>query len=254
MTATLNTKPIQSKLMQPYDWTQILHIPQGADRGEGAQLFRFISKNKPYTQNPETIDFVNQHLSKAKRLQSDAEVLRFASDAVTLPNGAYLDMGVCTGKSVNFIAALNPHQIIHGFDSFEGLPEDWVRKDRVWEKGTFAFKEGTTLPPVLNNVRLYPGLFKNVLPTFKSSILKDQPIAVLHIDCELYRSTKDVLDILGDNLIPGSIIVFDELYNYPGFEDHEWRAFQEFIADRRFKFEFMAFNENHEQVALKIVK
>lgn len=49
-------------------------------------------------------------------------------------------MGVCTGKTVNFIAALNPTQKVYGFDSFEGLPEDWIREDQVIPIGTFAFK------------------------------------------------------------------------------------------------------------------
>ncbi len=63
-----------------------------------------------------------------KALNTDAAVLKFGSDAVTL-RGAFLEMGVCTGKTINFIAALNPEERIWGFDSFDGLPEQWARPD-----------------------------------------------------------------------------------------------------------------------------
>jgi len=244
---------VQAEEVKPYDWSQVLQIPPGAGQHEGLQIFHFKSTNKRYTNDPEAKSFVEKYLKKAKRLKSDAGVLKYASQKVTLAKGVYLEMGVCTGKTINFIAGLNPHQVIYGFDSFEGLPEDWVRKDKTFAKGTFAFKEGTTIPPVLHNVRLTKGLFKDVLPTFKDS-LNGMPIAFLHIDCDIYSSTKDILDTLGNNIIPGTIIVFDELYNYPGFENHEWKALQEFLKKKNLGIEFLAFNVNHEQVAVKILK
>lgn len=239
--------------IKPFDWSKLLEIPPDSAYNEGAQILHFKSKNRHFAQSPEAIQFVKKYLSKSKKLQSDAEVIRFASDAVKIANGAFVEMGVCTGKTVNFIAALNPHSIIYGFDSFEGLPEDWIRQDRVFKKGTFSFKDGTYIPPVLHNVRLYKGWFKESLPTFKSKILKDRPIAFLHIDCDIYSSTKEVFDILGDNIIPGTIIVFDELYNYPGYKNHEWKALQEYINRKQFDVKFIAFNENHEQIALEII-
>jgi len=49
------------------------------------------------------------------------------------------------------------------------------------------------------------------------------------------------------------IIVFDELYNYPGSKDHEWKAFQEFLKERKLDAEFIAFNQHSEQVVVKII-
>lgn len=161
-------------------------------------------------------------------------------------------MGVCSGKTVNFIAALNPHKVVHGFDSFEGLPEDWVRKDATFKKGTFALKNPNRMPSILNNVELYPGWFKDTLPPFKEKVLKDAPIALLHIDCDLYSSTKDTFNSLKGNIHEGTILVFDELYNYPGYENHEFKALHEFLSERNLKAEYLAYNENHEQVALRI--
>ncbi|MBM3468027.1 MAG: class I SAM-dependent methyltransferase [Alphaproteobacteria bacterium] len=244
---------ISAEELKPYDWSQVLEIPPGTDRYQGAQVLHFKSADKHYGKSLEALKFVDENLLHAKRFQSDAEVIKFASESVTLSDGMFIETGTCTGKTINFIAGLNPHRLVYGFDSFEGLPEAWIRKDMVFQKGTFAFKKDAPFPAVLQNVRLYKGWFKDALPVFKAKILKKTPIAFLHVDCAIYSSTRDVLTILGDNIVDGTIIVFDELYNYPGYENHEWKALQEFLKEKHYRVEFLAFNENHEQVAVKII-
>lgn len=230
-----------------FDWSTVLNIPPGAHLNSGSQILHFKSLDKPYTQSPEATLFVETYLKEAKALPSDAEVLRFASDSVTL-QGLYIDLGVCTGKTVNFIAALNPHQIIYGFDSFEGLPEPWTRKDRVFPTGSFGFKNPDALPPVLHNVLLFKGWFKDTLTQ-----LPQQPIALLHIDSDLYSSAATALQILSDRIVSGTILIFDELYNYPGSADHEFKALQEFLSTHNLSAHYLAYNPLHEQVALRIV-
>lgn len=233
------------------DSIELSAIPLVSNPKEGNQIYHFKSANKHFSKCPVAACFYEKYLSQAKRATSDAEVLRYASDQVSI-DGAILEMGVCTGKTINFIAGLNPQKQIHGFDSFEGLPEDWVRKDATYKKGTFALKNPNRLPSILNNVEIYPGWFKDTLPKFKEKILKKTPIALLHIDCDLYSSTKDTFDNLKDNIVEGTIIAFDELYNYPGYEMHEFKALQEFLSEENLKAEYLAFNENHEQVVLRI--
>lgn len=160
-------------------------------------------------------------------------------------------MGVFRGNTINFIAKNSPEKIIYGFDSFEWLPEHWQRDDtNSFVKGYFAING---LPAVEINVQLIKGWFNNTLPLFKENILHKLPIAFLHIDCDLYSSTKTVFDVLGDNIVPGTIIVFDELYNYPGFDKHEIKALYEFLETKNFSIEYLAYNVNHEQVAVKII-
>ena len=113
-----------------YDWNQVLVTPPDSHYTAGNQVLHFKSKNKHYSLSKEATQFVQEHLINAIPLQSDAGVLRVASEHVEI-EGAYLEMGVCTGKTINFIAALNPLQTVYGFDSFEGLPEDWVRDDKT---------------------------------------------------------------------------------------------------------------------------
>lgn len=239
--------------LKKFDWSEVLEIPPGSHLVDGCQIMHFKAANKSYKNNKEAVAFVEKYLGNAKALQSDAEVLRFGSDNVKI-SGAYIELGVCTGKTINFIAALNPHRKIYGFDSFQGLPEDWIRDDKTILKGTFGYKNPTILPPVLHNVAQIPGWFEETLPEFVHAVLKDQPIAFLHVDSDIYSAAATAFKVLGGNIKEGTIIVFDEFYNYPGSQEHEWKAFQEFLAANSFHVEYLAYNENHEQVAVRIKK
>ena len=68
------------------------------------------------------------------------------------------------------------------------------------------------------------GLFDDTLPSFAKT--HTQPVSFLHVDCDLYSSTKAIFDILGDQIVEGTVIVFDEYFNYPGWQHHEFKAFQ----------------------------
>ncbi len=76
----------------------------------------------------------------------------------------------------------------------------------------------------------------------------------MHIDCDLYSSTKTVLGLLKDRLRDGAILVFDEYFNYPGWEQHEYKAFLEFIDQSGFKFEYLGCNPRHQQVAVMLLR
>ena len=163
-----------------------------------------------------------------------------------IPNqGLVCEFGVFEAESINYIAEQLPRRYIFGFDSFEGLPEFWRP---TFEPG--AFSTGGCLPDVQPNVRLLKGWFDATLPAFTAE--NAGPVAFLHIDCDLYSSTKCVFEHLGDWLVPGSVIVFDEFFNYPGWEDHEFRAFSEFAEARRLNYEYLAYNSRHEQVAMRV--
>ncbi|MCB1107976.1 MAG: class I SAM-dependent methyltransferase [Chlamydiia bacterium] len=216
-------------------------------RKKGHQVFHLCSQNSHFNLCKKSKDFASTFLSEATPLSTDADILRFASDAVSI-DGMYLEMGVWMGKTINFLAALNPNKVIHGFDSFQGLPHDWEREDGYCPKETFSLEN---LPLVLQNVTLYKGWFNKTLPTFKKGVLQNTPIALLHIDCDLYSSTADVFNYLGENIVKGTVIIFDELYNFPGFEEHELKAFSEFCEKKNVHPEYLAYNVYHQQVVVQ---
>ena len=218
----------------------------------GNQVLNFFNRNNNYKNNPQSQAFVKKYLSQAKCFGIDAQVMKYASDQITL-DGFILEMGVCTGRTINFIAALNSEKVIYGFDSFEGMPEEWNRGDDLpIPKGTFAFLDNKMLPLVLHNVQLIKGLFQDTLPKFLETILGNKPISFLHVDSDIYSSAKTIFKVLAKNIVEGSIILFDDFYNYPEFHEHEFKALQEFLSENNKKAEYLAFNENWEQVAVRI--
>ena len=57
-----------------------------------------------------------------------------------------------------------------------------------------------------------------------------------------------VFDLLGNRIVPGTIIVFDEYLNYPGWQEHEYRAFQEFLQTQSLDYQYIGFVPTHQQM------
>jgi hypothetical protein len=131
------------------------------------------------------------------------------------PQGIALEFGVGGGDSLRLIAA---HMPVIGFDSFQGLPEDWRAG---YPKGMFAQPE----PPIVQNATIVVGLFQDTLPTYP---FDDLDIGLLHLDADLFSSTKTVLEHVGPHLKPGCYIVFDEWFGYDGSDQHEQKAWREY--------------------------
>ncbi len=184
---------------------------------------------------------VNRVMASAARLPGRNELLRFALEKVEV-SGLYLEFGVATGATINLIAPLVPERI-YGFDTFEGLPEAW---GGYMPRGSF---KQAVIPTVDSKVELVVGLFSNTLPDFLSG--HPEQVAFLHIDCDLYSSTKSVFGALADRIVPNSIIVFDEYFNYPEWEEGEYKAFCEFLAERGLSCSYIGYSDS-QQVAVRI--
>jgi hypothetical protein len=177
-------------------------------------------------------DFIAKEVPKLEKLQLPNPPLTHVLVERRIPSvGLWLEFGVWKGYSINVMAEYTD-KIVYGFDSFTGLPEDWRAGA---SKGRYSV--GGTLPPVKENVRLVQGWFEDTLPPF----LKEHPenVAILHIDCDIYSSTKTVLTYLRDRIVPGTVIVFDEMFNYPEYRDHELKAFVEFLQETGMGFEWI---------------
>lgn len=100
---------------------------------------------------------------------------------------------------------------------------------------------------------LIEGLFEETIDKFVLS-LPDQNnyISLLHIDCDLYSSTKTIFNKLGFLIKKDTIIVFDEYFNYPGWRKHEFKAFQEFIAEKNIFYKYIGFVSQHQQVCIQV--
>ena len=180
----------------------------------------------------------------ATRFHGDSfETLEFALGHAQV-DGLVLEFGVRFGKSINFIAQHTGRQV-HGFDSFEGLPEAWDH----FEAGVYS--TGGRLPEVASNVRLHAGWFSDTLPAFVNE--HAGPVRFMNVDCDIYSSTKTIFELLGDRIVPGTIIVFDEYLVNPTWRDDEYKAFQEAVERHSWKYEYLAFNLFSKQAAVKIL-
>jgi hypothetical protein len=189
-------------------------------------------------------DFVSEHMPNALPFYTAKEVLRHC--LARLPGeGQILEFGMFKGGTIGYMARTRPEREIHGFDTFEGLPAGW--SEMGYDAG--AFSAGGRLPRVPNNVQLHKGLFDVSLPVWLAG--NDRPVALIHVDSDLYSSAKTVLYLLRGRINPGLIIVFDEYFGYPGWERGEHRAFQDYIRDTGVGFEYLC--HARQQVAVRIL-
>lgn len=142
------------------------------------------------------------------------------------------------------LKAKNDPRLVHGFDSFEGLEEDWSGEGL---KAGY-FQQGGRLPPVRANVRLHKGWVQDTLGPFYAEQKKPK-IALIHIDTDTYTPARHILQISKPLLTPGTIIVFDELIGYPNWREHEFKALQETLPRKSYK--FIGFTSR--QAAIRIV-
>ena len=138
------------------------------------------------------------------------------------PTGWAIEFGVWSGQSLAIIAE---HMPVIGLDSFEGLPEDWRPE---FPKGSFG-PSSATIEYAPDNAMLVTGWFENTLTKLTDRGMP--PIGLVHIDCDLYSSTKTALYGMLDYIDVGTIIVFDEYHGYEGYQQHEAKAWAEFVVE-----------------------
>ena len=158
--------------------------------------------------------------------------------------GLVLEFGVRRGTSLEHIADA-AGQEVHGFDSFEGLPEGWVNSPRG------VLTTGSQLPPVRANARLHVGWFEDSLPPFLTA--HPGPVRFVNVDSDIYASARTVLTALADRVRPGTVIVFDEYIGNRSWRDDEYRAFQEFAAENGVRYEYFAASPYTKQVAVRVL-
>jgi len=167
--------------------------------------------------------------------------------------GLVLEFGTATGRTLNQFAYWLPNNIIFGFDSWQGLPE----KFNDLPAGHFA----QPLPEVLPNCKLIQGWFGERPDQDQSGIpdctaqtfANSNPIALLHLDADLYSSTKTVLDAFAKQIVPGTVILFNEYWNHPTWRKHEYKAWQEHVAKYNIKYEYIGYASDHQEVAIRVL-
>lgn len=224
-----------------------------------AKIWKLVHRPRVQTMGPEnvwlhlwrraadqTAEYIEKKMITVPYYDDRLQLMEKALAAVTV-DGLYLEFGSgYSGRTINFIAG-HTGSTVHGFDSFEGLPEAWYG-----ELGKGSLKTANNLPQMRENVRLHAGWFDESVPVFATH--HEGGIAFMHIDCDLYSSTKTVFDGLADRVVPGTVIQFDEYFNYPGWREHEYKAFQEFAAAHGLEYEYIGYDRLGYSVAVRITE
>jgi len=156
----------------------------------------------------------------------------------------YLEFGVCGGHSFKWWVknCHNNNSKFYGFDTFEGLPENWG----TYNKGDMAAEI-----PVINDNRceFIKGLFQDTLPNFiRNQKIGNETRKIIHMDADLFSSTLFALTSLAPYLKKGDILLFDE-FNVP---NHEFFAFKIFCDSYYIRTRLIGTVNNYFQVALMI--
>ena len=147
-----------------------------------------------------------------------------------------------------------------GFDSFEGVPKPGAIDaiDPVFREGAFAASKDEFLAALaaagvdLKKVRTIEGFFEQSLTPEAAARYHLKRIAVCHIDSDLYQSAKAALDFCTPYFRDGSIVIFDEWFQFRGNPQlgeqrafGEWRRenpdwlVQEFLTEPPFRKSFI---------------
>jgi hypothetical protein len=163
-----------------------------------------------------------EHIVSDKWQVFDAMIDRVRNEAVL-----YLEFGVYRGKTTRYWSERlrHPQARLHGFDSFEGLPEEWATKP----KGGIFNAQGEV--PQLPDPRVvfYKGWFQDVLPSYTPP---PHVRLVLIMDADLYSSTAYVLRQVRPYVRPGSLLYFDEMNHV----EDEPKAVAEFMRETGLRF------------------
>ena len=215
-------RAIQLTLIQRYEHQDLhYHVAQLAMQDSAEYIVSNFSEAMVFSERSELWDYC------IKRIPS-----------LEIEGGVIAEFGVWRGESINFFAKKCPKARVYGFDSFEGLEEDWYGRD--YKKGFFS--TNGHMPKCEKNVNLVKGWFEDTLPKFCRELQQEQ-IKLLHMDADTYKPSAFVLSSLSKNLRTGTIVIFDEYFGYPNFRSHEFKAWKELVNSVGLKYRYIGYAE-----------
>ena len=154
----------------------------------------------------------------------------------------FYEFGVWQGVSFKYL--IKTLKKGYGFDTFEGLPEDWHNI----KKGAYS-AEG--IIPNIDGGTFIEGKFEDTLPTF---FAKPRPMAsIINFDADLYSSTICALNHSKTVMDEDTILIFDEFIMNKNWEQDEYKALNEFCSVNNLTYQVLAFSYITGQVAVKLI-
>jgi O-methyltransferase len=211
----------RKSVMAVSDWRVLREVPVVF-----ARMGMMLSKYRVSEKRRGRIDLLLKIRSERDMLLLPCEACQVMSlvDAVKNVPGDMAELGVARGASAKMIAARAPDRVLHLFDTFEGLPDPSAQDGARFKKRQYRH----TLEEVQGyldsgNLRFYKGLFPET-----ASDLSTTRFAFVHLDADLYESTRAGLEWFYPRLNRGGILVSHDYDTSSGVN----LAFEQFFADK----------------------
>jgi O-methyltransferase len=188
---------------------------------------------------------LHQSCEKISVVKNKCELHEWTANFVGSTNALdYIEFGVFKGETLSFWLESNSNQDsrFFGFDSFEGLPENW---QRGFEKGTFNL-EGTAPEIEDSRVTFVKGWFQETLRDFIGGFEPSGQL-VVHHDADLYSSTLFCLAETDRLIKPNSIVILDDF----AVLVHVFRAYKDYCKAFCRSFEVLCATPKMATVALR---
>ena len=108
------------------------------------------------------------------------------------------------------------------------------------------------MPLAPKNPMLPRRWFEDSLPEF---LKKDSdPVRIINIDHDIYSSTKTVLGVFAEQIIPGTILICNKYIGFQRRREDEFKAFQEGCQQPCWEFEDIGFSFMTRQRVIRLFK
>lgn len=179
-----------------------------------------------------------------QKVLEDVDVLKYK-------DSLFIELGVFTGLTLNLINQNTKDIVVYGFDTFSGLPEDWAESSGnvLYTKNTFA----TTIPEDTDKNKFIVGKIEDTLSNFLKE--KNQKIRFIHLDLDLYSASKHAFNIVFDWLEDEAIIVIDDVYKLPSWEEYSIKSLADSFDESKYELEPVAtcgWKDGWASMALKV--
>ncbi len=172
-----------------------------------------------------------------------------ASDLTENSKIDFLEFGVAEGNSLRKFCKFNtnPESRFFGFDTFEGLPEDWDSGWGTIRKGSYT-TNGIIPEFPDSRVSIIKGYYQDVLDDFLNSYTPSGKM-IIHLDCDLYSSALYVLTKCDVFRKLNPLILMDD-FSSP---NHMFRAFNDYTKSYIVSYDYVASaGSYYHQVCVKI--
>jgi O-methyltransferase len=154
----------------------------------------------------------------------EAYVIRAAVLATSKIVGDLAEVGVFRGGTARIICEAKGKRSLHLFDTFQGLPQP-AAIDKGFEKGQYAssLNDVRRFLAGCSDIHFHEGLF----PATAGPVM-DHRFSFVHLDVDLYDSTRAALEFFYPRLSPGAVVISHDYVEFAGVRN----AFDEFFGNK----------------------